>query len=230
MNYLWDFILRAEAAGYKETDLTFLPAKSYSPYMELSFEDLNTSECENPVIELNPYYRYYRIFKDLFPPGETESLPLRMELFDILIHHLLHIDRYGGMNQEEFFIRFLRRDIETGCMGETVKDQFQTFSFEEQKILLQRLLLLYQTGNAFSILELTMPLFFLNCSIYRNTGEKEEILLYLGEKRTEESEKRKELLLTLFLPVSAACRVYWEYHFGIIGVDQTMQMDHIQLY
>lgn len=230
MNYLWDFILRAEKAGYQETDLTFLPAQSYSPYMELSFEDLNTSECENSVVELNPYYRYYQIFKDLFPPGEIESLPLRMELFDILIHHLLRIDRYGGMNKEEFFIRFLRRDIEAGCLGETVKNQFEIFSLEEQKILLQQLLLLYQTGEAFGILEHTMSLFFSNCSIYRNTREKEEILLYLGEKRTEELEKRNELLLTLFLPVSATCRVYWEYHFGIIGVDQTMQMDHIQLY
>lgn len=230
MNYIWDYILRAEKAGYTEQDIQFIPAKIYSPYMELSFTDLNQTQAEEAELEVNPYYRYYSIFKELFLPDNHENEEIRMELFDILMHHLLRIDRYMGMNREEFYIRFLRQDMQAGCFGEETQEEFEAFSKEEQKVLLHRILLLYRIGASVQLFQTTFPLFFPACNIYRNTQEKEEILIYLGEKRSPQAEKKRQLLIRIFLPLSYTYRIYWEHHFGIIGVDESMHIENIELY
>lgn len=230
MNYIWDYILQAEKSGHREKDIRFIPAKVYSPYMELSFVDLNQTEAKEKELELNPYYRYYSIFKELFLPDNQENTEVRLELFDILMHHLLIVDRYMGMNREEFYIRFLRRDILLGCFGEATQKEFQVFSKEEQKMLLHRILLLYRIGASVSLFQSTFPLFFPDCNIYRNTQEKEEVLIYLGEKRNLRAEQKKRLLIRLFLPLPYIYRIYWEHHFGIIGVEESMHMENIELY
>lgn len=74
MNYIWDLLIKAENEGSGKQEIQFIPADTYSPYMELSNEMINTQTIDQ-IVEVNPYYRYYEIFKDLFPPeaqGEEE--------------------------------------------------------------------------------------------------------------------------------------------------------------
>lgn len=230
MNYIWDYILQAEKAGFTEQEIRFLPAKVYSPYMELALPDLNQTQAEEVELEINPYYRYYSIFKGFFFPDNCKNSEVRLELFDILIHHLLVVDRYMGMNREEFFIRFLKKDIENGCFGEDTQREFLAFSKEEQKILLHQILTLYRVGTSVQLFQDTFSLLFPDCSIYRNTQEREEILIYLGMKKNQLAEQKVQLLIRIFLPLSYTYRVYWEYHFGIIEVDICMRIGHIALY
>ena len=65
MNYIWDIIIKARQLGIDETKIKFIAAKSYSPYMELSNENINFKDIEQEV-ELNPYYRFFEIFKYFF--------------------------------------------------------------------------------------------------------------------------------------------------------------------
>jgi len=230
MNYIWDYILRAKKAGYTEEDIRFVPAKIYSPYMELSLTDLNQTEAEEAELEVNPYYRYYPIFKELFLPDNHENTEIRVELFDILMHHLLRVDRYMGMNREEFYIRFLRQDIQAGCFGEETQKEFQDFLEEEQKVLLHQILLLYRIGASVQLFRTTFLLFFPECNIYQNTQEKEEILIYLGERKNEKSDKKRRLLIRIFLPLPYTYRIYWEHHFGVIGISESMRIGNIEMY
>ena len=59
MNYIWDIIIKARQLGIDETKIKFIAAKSYSPYMELSNENINFKDIEQEV-ELNPYYRFLK--------------------------------------------------------------------------------------------------------------------------------------------------------------------------
>ena len=43
-------------------------------------------------------------------------------------------------------------------------------------------------------------------------------------KKTEEEQKRLEFLQGLFLSVDISMCLFWEHHFGIIGIDETMVM------
>ncbi|CAM5263560.1 Iron-dependent peroxidase OS=Lysinibacillus sphaericus OX=1421 GN=LS41612_08705 PE=4 SV=1 [Lysinibacillus sphaericus] len=60
--------------------------------------------------------------------------------------------------------------------------------------------------------------------------EHDELLLYIAQKKTERNDSKVQLIQELFLPVSFHMEVYWEYHFGIIGTEETMKLDQIALY
>ena len=52
----------------------------------------------------------------------------------------------------------------------------------------------------------------------------------LNEKKTPENRKKERLIEKLFLPVGLKCRKTWEYHFGIMDVDETMVLGELVIY
>ena len=78
MNYLWEAIVRARMEEIPETCIAFQKAKTYSPYMEISCPCMNQADIEKEehvVLEVNPYYRFFDIFKELYKPFiETDLL------------------------------------------------------------------------------------------------------------------------------------------------------------
>jgi hypothetical protein len=51
-----------------------------------------------------------------------------------------------------------------------------------------------------------------------------------SSKKTDELEQRLQFLIELFLDIQYRVEIYYEYHFGIIGMEDTMQIDEIALY
>lgn len=229
MNYIWDLLMRAKEQELDVNSFRFVPAVSYSPYMELSLTELNTSELEQ-VVEINPYYRFYSIFRDLFPPDAEEYLELRESLFDIMIHFLAETDLYQGMNRREYHIRFVQRDIGNGIFGPNVKESFTQLNREEQDAIAEGLLRLYETGEAVHLLKETMRRVFHRSIIYTNCEEKDELLIYIGQEETQLSRIKADLILDLFLPARFTIELYWTRHFGILDADPTMKIDAIALY
>lgn len=229
MNYVWDLLMRAREHKMDVNTFHFVPAVSYSPYMELSLVDLNTSQLEQ-VVEINPYYRFYSIFRDLFPPDAEEGLELRESLFDIIMHFLAEIDLYQGMNRREYHIRFVQRDIADGIFGLKVKESFEQLNREEQDAIAEGLLRLYETGEAVHLLKETMRRVFHRSIIYANCEEKDEMLIYIGQEETQLSRMKVDLILDLFLPARFTTELYWTSHFGILEADPTMKIDAIALY
>lgn len=229
MNYIWDLIIRGQELGMAKKDIHFLPAKVYSPYMELSQEDLNAMTVARDV-EVNPYYRFYDIFNDMFDINNTEDTELRGALFDILIHFLADIDLMQGMNKREYYIRFVLRDIQDGLLGEVVKAHISLFDREEQEIIAVNVLRLYDTGEALYLLRDTVSRMFRRSTIYAISEEKDELLLYIGQRENETARNKLQLIMELLLPIQYSAEVYWNDHFGIIDEDYTMIQDRIALY
>ncbi|MEK4425972.1 iron-dependent peroxidase [Solibacillus sp. FSL K6-1523] len=229
MNYIWDLLIRAENEGLSKKDIYFIYAKTYSPYMEVSHEFINANFVEN-LVEVNPYYRYHDIFKNLFHPDNSEELELRESLLDLLLHFLAEIDRMQGMNKKEFFIRFILRDIEANVFGEGIKDKMQLFSKQEKEIIALNMIRLYQAGDEFFLLKDTMKKLFKDCILYVKSEEKDELLVYLGQKKSEQAEQKVQLVLEMFLPIGFQKTIYWENHFGIIDVEETMKLDRVVIY
>lgn len=182
MNYIWDLLIQAEEEGFLTKDIYFHLAKIYSPYMELSPQLLNSQEIEQHV-EVNPYYRYFDIFKDLFHPDHTTDEAFRDALLDITLHFLAEIDRMQGLNKKEYYIRFMLRDIEANVFGKLVRDKIKSFSKKEQEIIALNMLRLYQTGEALYLIKDTLKNIFRNCFIYVKSEENDELLLYIHQKR-----------------------------------------------
>ncbi|WP_342503640.1 iron-dependent peroxidase [Lysinibacillus sp. FSL L8-0126] len=229
MNYIWDLLIQAEEEGFLTKDIYFHLAKIYSPYMELSPQLLNSQEIEQHV-EVNPYYRYFDIFKDLFHPDHTTDEAFRDALLDITLHFLAEIDRMQGLNKKEYYIRFMLRDIEANVFGKLVRDKIKSFSKKEQEIIALNMLRLYQTGEALYLIKDTLKNIFRNCFIYVKSEENDELLLYIHQKKTIENINKVQLIQEIFLPIGFQMEVYWQYHFGIIDVEETMKLDRIALY
>ncbi|MED4552282.1 iron-dependent peroxidase [Lysinibacillus capsici] len=229
MNYIWDLLIKAEDEGLSKKDINFHLAETYSPYMELSPQFLNTQLVEQHV-EVNPYYRYFDIFNNLFHPDNTSDRAFREYLFDIVLHFLADIDRMQGMNKKEFFIRFILKDIEANVFGNVVRHNIRSFSKKEQEIVVLNMLRLYQTGDEIYLLKDTLKRLFKGCFIYGKSEEQDELLLYIRQKKTEQNEQKVQLIQEIFLPISFHLEVYWQYHFGIIDAEETMKLDRIALY
>ncbi|AJS61106.1 hypothetical protein [Paenibacillus sp. IHBB 10380] len=229
LNYIWDLMIRGQELGMAKKDIYFMPAKVYSPYMELSQEDLNAMTVGRDV-EVNPYYRFHDIFNGMFDINNSEDIELRGALFDILIHFLADIDLMQGMNKREYHIRFILRDIQEGLLGEPVKENISLFDREEQETIAANVLRLYDTGEALHLLRYTVSQIFQHSTIYANCEEKDELLFYIGQKENETARNKLQLIMDLFLPIRYRAEVYWNDHFGIIDEDYTMIQDRIALY
>ncbi|WP_127533681.1 iron-dependent peroxidase [Paenibacillus kobensis] len=229
MNYIWDLLIRSVQAGLSKQDIRFVPARSYSPYMELSLEHLNASGAET-VVEVNPYYRFEPIFRSLLDPNVEEYDELRHQLFDLVMHQLGSIDLMQGMSRQEYYVQFLLRDIEEGAFGVRVRDGITKFNREERDAIAANLLGLYQTGEALYWMKQTMRSLFKRSTIYAICEEKDELILYVGQEETPASRAKVELILDLFLPVRFRTELYWSRHFGILGVEDTMRLDAMALY
>ncbi len=229
MNYVWDLLIKAGQSGVQKKNIKFKAAESYSPYMELSNEALNFCRIEHEV-EINPYYRYFEIFKDMFNINNTEDKEFRDSLFDIAVHFLADIDIMQGMNKNEYYLRFILRDMDNGLFGASVKEKIGLFSKEEKDMLAGNILRLYITGEALYLLKDTVRKIFKSSTIYANYETLDELLFFINYKRNETNEKKLELIKEIFLPVKFRTEVYWKDHFGIIDVDETMKIDSIALY
>lgn len=232
MNYLWDTIIKAKQAGVDLGELKYQVAKEYSAYMEMSFQDMNVlmSPDMEKAVEINPYYRFFNIFKEMFDVDNFEDVEVREELFDWLMHLIGDIDVNLGMNKQEFFRRFVERDIEQGAFGISAKESFAYFKPLEKEYITNQIVNLYRLNAPVNILRKVVNFVFKYSYVYVNNVDKPEILIYAGVKELEQYIEKMNFILEVFLPLGYEYRIYWDKHFGIIGRTATMRVDSIVLY
>lgn len=230
MNYLWEAFLNADERGIKKEQMRFLIAESYSGYMEISDSFLNQKELQEELrIEVNPYYRFYDIFKDLFHPEMQEFPDLRKSLANLIFHLLAENDAMSGMTKEEYYKQFLYQNIRSGAFGRDAADTIELFKREERELILSGLLRQYQTGSSLDIFKDMAEELLPENIIYHSNENYYEILVYVGVKKEEQIVAKVELLKKFFVDLPYHVDVYYEHHFGIIGVEETMRIDEIAL-
>lgn len=154
MNYIWEVLLKADKEEIPRGDVKFIPAEIYSPYIEIALDHLNSvSLPEDKVIEVNQYYRFYEVFKDLFNINVQESREFREVLFDIGVHYLGELDLKQGLNKTEIDKRFLYKDILNGVYGEKLAKDIKSFDNKERDVLLNGFVTLYKTGTSIQLLK-----------------------------------------------------------------------------
>lgn len=223
--------MRAREQQLDTEKLVFKPAFSYSPYMEMALEDLNTRDLmEGQEIEINPYYRFYPIFKDMFPMDLLGEKEIRDVLFNILIHFIGENDVKKGLCRKEYYMQFLLKDIEVGIFGWEVKEGMEGLTIKERDTILLSLLVLYRSGASLELLQYVVKGMFPHSILYNNQEDAKELLVYLGVKRTKKLKLRIGMVVQMFARIDYHICFYWEYHFGILGVEETMEIDGCVLY
>lgn len=238
MRYLWEVLLAAQKEGIPEKKLRFVHAPSGSGYMELSLPCLNQTwlgedeqaedgQTEDISIGVNTYYRFYDIFYNMFPPDAAEFPALRESLTNVSLHMLAQNDVRKGFTREDYHKRLLAKEIMTGGFGETAKDVFLSMGRTEQETLLGGWLKSFRVGSALPVFLDMVQALIADGIVYHNNECPDEVLVYTGLRKERDLEQRIRFLIDTFLDLRYRVEIFYEYHFGIIGVEETMQIDEI---
>lgn len=230
MKYLWEVMVRAEEQGMPEEQLRFKMAERYSPYTELSLPFLNQSVVGSEMeIEVNPYRRFYNIFKDLFSPDIREYPGLRQSLTNLLLHSLAQNDQLSGMTRNEYLKKLLHQDFQYQAYGRINKDAVDFFTREEWGIILSGILRQFETGSSLDLFSEMLHSLINNNIIYRSNERPHELMIFIGQKQTRTLEEKINFLIRIFLEIPFHAELFYEYHFGILGVEDTMMIGEIAL-
>ena len=230
MNYAWEVVLQAEKVHQSRDDLRFVEAKDPSPYIEVSLIDLNQETPEDNRIEINPLYRFEDVFGRLFDRNVEDMIRSREIFFDICLHYIVQLDLREGLSREDYYCSLLAGDIDKGIYGNQAKKRFRLFNRAEQKEVLRSYLQLLRTGNHLEEYRKVVTRIYPHSIIYENNEVMYELLVYLGVRETGEEREKAAFLVELFLPIQENVYIFYENHFGIIGVDETMAVDEMVVF
>ena len=230
MNFLWDIALNAQRQGRKEEELFFKQAKEFSPFYEQSFSSINETEVTHGEIELNLLLRFATIFQELLAVEDKEYPQFDDYLTDAALHTILYTDLRHGLSKRDTYIRKIRQELEEGIFGRETAEIFKSIPTGKRNRLATLVLTQLQTGSSLMTFRRSMLVLFPDAIIYQVRADRKKLLLYLKENRTESDERMLQFVQNMFLPVSYDLRVFWKYHFGIIGVDAAMKIDEIAIY
>lgn len=235
MNFLWDMVLRAKKQGWKEEKLFFKQAEEYSPFYEQSFFCINEKNIITGEIEVNLLYRFANIFQELLSRedcglNEGEYEEFRWYFMDAMLHVLVYTDLRHGLTRREIYIKRLLEELREGTYWKEAGETFKLIEEEQQNRLVSLLLTQTETGSALRHFQSAVRILFPDAILYQLKGEKKTLLLYLKKEENYREKQVLELAKALFLPIGFALRAFWKYHFGIIGIEETMQLEEIALY
>ena len=229
MQYIWEVVLAAEKNGIREADLQYEVAEVRSPYLEVSFCDLNTQTVEQTVVEVNPFYRFFDIFSGGLDINQKEYEKTKEIFVDAVFHYLALTDLRMGMSRKDYYLRFLSEEFEGGLFGRSAKNAFETFSIHEKKYVMLALMDVTSTRNYLEIFKSLFRKIYPDSMIYVGMDAAHELYIYVGREETQEEKRKVQFLLDTFLPIGVRTEIFYAEHFGILDVEETMVLDTLLL-
>jgi len=229
VTYIWEVLLNADEQDFPREGIRFVQTKTLSPYMEVTYGDLNRKNIGDEAVEINAYYRFAAIFDHLLN-GLDEHPEFRERLYDILMHYLALINIREGLCKNEYYGLFLREDVQTGKYGQEFRKVFSTFARKQVRFVVESMVRLYSLGASVTLFRTVMRQLYPRSLIYLDVVDRRELLVYIGEKETPELRRQVDFLLALFVPFDYIIHLFWDMHFGIFGVNETLELDDFVIY
>ena len=86
---------------------------------------------------------------------------------------------------------------------------------------------MYKTGVSIQLFNKILRKIFKNSIVYSNKEKPKDIYIYLDEIKTKELENKIDFILDTFLSIDMKPLIFWNQHFGILGLNNTMKNDEI---
>ena len=228
MNFVWDAAIKAKKEGLHKEDMTYTPADNGSPDSELAFDYLNRSTVGSEPIPVNALYRFSAIFQYLLHPDvryllEKDKEEFIEKAFDCIMHILCEVDLHHGITRQECYVRKLRQELLQGVFGEEAANVVRDLTMEGQLAVAEELLHTMQCGSSLQGFSHAFHRLFPQGILYQSRLTPNELYAYLDEPQLQAREQMWQLFCHLFLPLDFSVRVFWQVHFGIIGLDGTMK-------
>ena len=208
MSYIWE--------NYDENN-EYVINKSVTPYLEVF--DNSTHK-----IAVNPLLRFASIFGDIIT-----NLSEYADINNVALHYLAMMDKSFGMNYFQMLLEKIRNDFINGYYGQKVKNLWEIMNDKDKNTSLYYTALRLLNDDKSFFMEALGKSFPASSLAY----DKESALyfLYIGAENTSYNKSKLELLITLFANINMTLKLktVWKYHYGVIGDQNTMRINAIQI-
>lgn len=230
MNFVWEAALCADRSGLDREDIRYIPTQEGSPYIEVLLENLNDSLLTRPVVEVNPLYRFSAVFSEMFDINLCESKEIREIFFDIYMQYMVQLDLRQRLSRKEYQLKYILKDFLVNICQIDSRTAVLQMTRGEVPQLMRLVWKLYRFGNGVQLFQEAMRLLYPSSLIYENRAKINQLLVYIGERENDKGRIRMEYLQAVFLPINVQVYMFWNHHFGIIGIDETMIINEMVLF
>ena len=147
------------------------------------------------------------------------------------INYLQELDFVSGTTVIDVICEKISEDIKKGILGISLKKYFLLLNSEEQQYIA---LLIYNEKinnvNCMKNFRLGIKYFFIDSLIYRQRSEKNKIIVYINKPKNRSNIAKIKTLELLFLELGMELKVFWQNHFGVVNVDETVKIDEIAVF
>lgn len=228
--YIWGIVYEMFQQGEDINKIKFVLSEGISPYMEINEDNINYFN-EDIEVEINPFYRFNKILSSIIDVNiKKDYEEIRRKVFNVMLHILSKIDLLEGMNKRVIVNRKIVKEFEKGKFGEEIEELIKYFT-ETEKINVAGLVYdLYKFSDSMYIFEEALKNIFKDFIIYNDKISKDKLIIFINSTGNTKNKNRFRLLRKLFLPIGLKVRVYWENHFGVIGVKETLRINNMSVY
>ena len=230
MNCVWEVVLKAKKSGYGLEELRFINSQSPSPYTESSFDFLNSDTVEDREIEINPLYRFAMQLGEIFLPDVVGYENVRAMFLDVMLHYVAIWDLRSGGDKKELRAMYILNEIQEGRFLKSIRETLLDLEFNKAKRIIFCLLDLYKCKDYITIFRKALKELYPKANLYIHSENLRKLILFTGVDKTKKDMERIEMLKELFLPISYETDIFWKYHFGIVGVKESMKIGKMALY
>ena len=230
MNCVWEVVLKAKKSGYGLEELRFINSQSPSPYTESSFDFLNSDTVEGREIEINPLYRFATQLGEIFLPDVVGYENVRAMFLDVMLHYVAIWDLRSGGDKKELRAMYILNEIQEGRFLKSIRETLLDLELNKAKRIIFCLLDLYKCKDYITIFRKALKELYPKANLYIHSENLRKLILFTGVDKTKKDMEIIEMLKDLFLPISYETDIFWKYHFGIVGVKESMKIGKMALY
>ncbi len=230
MNCVWEVVLKAKKSGYGLEELIFINSQSPSPYTESSFDFLNSDTVDDREIEINPLYRFATQLGEIFLPDVVGYENVRAMFLDVMFHYVAVWDLRSGGDKKELRAMYILNEIQEGRFLKSIRETLLDLELNKAKRIIFCLLDLYKCKDYITIFRKALKELYPKANLYIHSENLRKLILFTGVDKTKKDMERIEMLKELFLPISYETDIFWKYHFGIVGVKESMKIGKMALY
>jgi hypothetical protein len=212
-----------------DQDISFLCKDTPDPYLEICSPCINEIDFDK-VIEINLLLRFSYVADSLFLSKINDSL--RNQLVNLILHYYSSIDLHQGMNVKYLSAEIFSKWLRSGACGNQNADLIIKMEIIDKDLFLKFIGILinhffsgFFEGNLYAAFQL----FFPNGALYQQKNRPKSLILFLNRIKSDTCDTMVLLLKSFLIPLEYEVTICYENHFGIIGMDETMQIDHITI-
>ena len=197
---------------------------------DTEIKNLTMKNVPKKESKINSFRRRNNIVKE-----EKENISVlrnfKKNIENNVINYLQELDFVSGTTLIDVICEKISEDIKKGILGISLKKYFLLLNSEEQQYIA---LLIYNEKinnvNCMKNFRLGIKYFFIDSIIYRQKSEKNKIIVYINKPKNKVNIAKIKTLELLFLEFEMKLKVFWENHFGVVNVGETVKIDEIAVF